>query len=96
MQIIQYRIQTDKNKDGDFLFITWQRPWQIDLLKKINTKQEIDLDKYNKEDLMYHSNMSFQVITTNMINTLQETLGYLGSESTNLSSEAIKSVFIFL
>jgi len=58
MQIIQYRIQTDKNKDGDFLFLTWQRPWQIDLLKNINKKKEIDLEKYTKEDLMYHSNMS--------------------------------------
>ena len=96
MQIIQYRIQTDKNKDGDFLFLTWQRPWQIDLLKNINKKKEIDLEKYTKKDLMYHSNMSFQVITTGMIFTLQETLRYLGSESTNLSSEAIKSVFVFL
>lgn len=96
MQIIQYRIQTDKNKDGDFLFLTWQREWQIDLLKNINKKRELDLIKYTQKELMYHSNMSFQTITTGMIFTLQETLRYLGSESTNLSSEAIKSVFVFL
>ena len=59
-------------------------------------KKDIDLEKYTKEDVMYHSSMICQVITTGMIFTLQETLRYLGSESTNLSSEAIKSVFVFL
>jgi hypothetical protein len=96
MQIIQYRIQTAKDENGNYLFITWQRPWQIEVLKKINKNKNIDLNKYTKEQLLYRSNMSFQVISSSMIFTLQETLRYLGAEATNLSKSAIKGIFIFL
>ena len=96
MQIIQYRIQTAKDIDGNYLFITWQRPWQIEVLKKINSDKEISLDKYTKKQLLYHSNMNFQIISSGMIFTLQETLKFLGAEVTNLSKSTIKSILIFL
>lgn len=96
MQIIQYRIQTAKDIDSNYLFITWQRPWQIEVLKKINGNKKIDLDKYTKKQLLYHSNMNFQVISSGMIFTLQDTLKFLGAEVTNLSKSTIKSILIFL
>ena len=96
MQIIQYRVQKSTDKNGNYLFITWQRPWQVEVLKKINKDKDINFDSYTKEQLLYHSNMNFQVISSGMIFTLQETLRYLGAEGTNLSAQAIKSVLIFL
>jgi len=96
MQVIQYRVQTARNKDGNYLFLTWQRAWQIKILKNINQEKDINLEQYTKKELLYHSNMSFQVISSKMIFTLQETLRYLGVEGTNLSTQAIKSVFMFL
>ncbi len=96
MQVIQYKIQTQKDKDGNFLYITWQRPWQLELLKKTNKNKKVDMNKYSSTLLMHHSNMSYQIITKKMIFSLGESLRYLGSESTNLSVDAIKSVFIFL
>jgi len=96
MQVIQYRIQTAKDKNGNYLFITWQRPWQIEVTKDINKNKIINLDKYTKKQLLYHSNMSFQIISSSMILTLQETLAYLGAEVTNLSRSALKSFLIFL
>ena len=96
MQIIQYRVQTAKNKDGNYLFLTWQRQWQVEVLKKINQNKEINLSKYTNKQLLYHSNMNFQVLSSKMIFTVQETLRYLGVEEVNLSAQAIKSVFMFL
>jgi len=96
MQVIQYKIQKNKDKDGNYLFITWQRAWQIESLKKISKQEKMILDQYTQNELLYHSNMNFQIITQRMIFTLQETLHYLGEEGTNLSAQAIKSVFIFL
>jgi hypothetical protein len=96
MQIIQYKIQTATDKDGNYLFITWQRPWQIEVLTKINNKKKVNLDKYTKKQLLYHSNMSFQVVSSSMISTIQETLKSLGAEATNLSKSAVKNIFIFL
>lgn len=96
MQIIQYRIQNATDQEGNYLFITWQRPWQVKVLKEINQNKNRNLEVYGDEELLYHSNMSFQVISSNMIFTVQETLRYLGSEGTNLSAQTIKSIFIFL
>lgn len=96
MQVIQYKVQTSLDNKGNHLFITWQRAWQVEVLQKINNKQEIEIDKYTRKELLYHSNMNFQVISSSMIFTLQESLRYLGAEGTNLSTQAIKSVLMFL
>lgn len=100
MQIVQYRIRTAKDIDGNYLFLTWQRAWQVDLLKKINKKslvsQDLTLQCYDTKLLLSSSNMSFEVISSNMIYTIQRTLRSLGAEANNLSASALKSVFIFL
>lgn len=100
MQIIQYRIRTAKDVDGNYLFLTWQRAWQIDLLKKINKKslnsQDLTLQCYDTKLLLSNSNMSFEVISSNMIYTIQRSLVSLGAEANSLSASALKSVFIFL
>lgn len=96
MQIIQYRIQEATDHKGNYLFITWQRPWQVKVLKEISKKKNRNLKIYSDEELLYHSNMSFQVISSNMIFTIQETLRYLGVEGTNLSLQTIKSILVFL
>jgi len=96
MQVIQYRIKTEKDKEGKYLFLTWQRAWQVDLINKRSKSDKVDLSNYSKKELLYSSNMSYQVISSNMIFTIQESLRYLGAEATNLSAQAIKSVFMFL
>lgn len=100
MQIVQYRIRTAKDIEGNYLFLTWQRAWQVDLLKKINKKslnvQDLTLQCYDTKLLLSSSNMSFEVISSNMIYTIQRTLISLGAEANNLSASALKGVFIFL
>lgn len=96
MQIIQYRVENEKDVKGNYLFLTWQRQWQVDLLKSIYTHKSIDLNTYQKEELMKPSNMNFRITSEGMIFTLQESLRYLGEESTNLGTAAISSVLMFL
>ncbi len=104
MQIVQYKIKTAKDTEGNFLYLTWQRKWQVDLLKKINKKdeapeemlKELLINQDDEKQLMNSSNMSFQVITSNMIFTIQESIVSLGCEATNLSTSAIKSVIFFI
>lgn len=96
MQIIQYRIEHEKDMSGNYLFLTWQRSWQVDLLKSINANKVIDLNTYAKQDMMQPSNMNFRMISEGMIFTLQESLRYLGEEGTNLGTSALSSVFMFL
>ena len=96
MQIIQYRIENEKDVKGDYLFLKWQRQWQIDVLKSIYTHKTVDINMYKKEELIKSSNMNFRITSEGMIFTLQESLRYLGKESTNLGTAAISSVFMFL
>lgn len=100
MQIIRYRIRLAKDVDGNYLFITWQRAWQVDLLKKIKSKSlkqnDLTLQCYDTNLLLSSSNMSFEVINSQMIFLIQRTLISLGAEANNLSASAVKSVFIFL
>ncbi|MDB2562704.1 hypothetical protein N9X61_03785 [Sulfurimonas sp.] len=96
MQVIQYRVENEKDAKGNYLFLTWQRQWQVDVLKSIYTDKNIDVNKYKKEELIKASNMNFRITSEGMIFTLQESLRYLGEESTNLGTSAIKSVFLFL
>ena len=96
MQIIQYRVENEKDVKGNYLFLTWQRQWQVDLLKSIYTHKSIDLNTYKKEELIIPSNMNFRITSEGMIFTLQESLRYLGEESTNLGTAAISSVLMFL
>lgn len=96
MQIIQYRIENEKDAKGNYLFLTWQRQWQVDVLKSIYSDKKIDLSLYEKGELIKSSNMNFRVISEGMIFTLQESLRYLGKESTNLGTSAVKSILIFL
>ncbi len=96
MQIVQDRVQHSKDKKGNYLFITWQRAWQTELLKDINDGKAIDLYNYKRKQLLLEPHMEFKVVSSNMISTVQSTLVYLGAEATNLGTQAIKSVFIFL
>lgn len=96
MQIIQYRVENEKDVKGNYLFLTWQRQWQINVLKSIYSNKKVDMNAYEKEKLIRPSNMNFRILSEGMIFTLQESLRYLGEESTRLGTAAIKSVFIFL
>lgn len=96
MQIIQYRIQHEKDKKGNYLFLTWQHNWQLEVLQSTHGNKKLDVNKYEKETLLQCSNLDFRIISEVMIFTLQESLRYLGKESTNLGVQAVKSVFIFL
>lgn len=96
MQIIQYRIANEKDKQGRYLFITWQRAWQLDASRTLHDLQKFDYSKYAPQEFLKPSNMNFRVLSEGMLFIVQESLRYLGEESNNLGTSAIKSVFIFI
>lgn len=96
MQIIQYRVQHEKDKKGNYLFLTWQHNWQVEVLESIYGNKKVDVNQYEKERLVQCSNVDFRVISEIMIFTLQESLRYLGEEGKNLGTGVLSSVFMFL
>lgn len=102
LQIIQWKIKFDKDSKGKYLFLTWQKNWQIELEKKLHTNNidginfsELHYIKSKKESFLEPTNHSFEVITAKMLFYLEQSLRSLDTEPEKLGVETIMS-FLFL
>ncbi len=104
LQIIKWKIKVDKDFNQDYLFKTWQNNWQLELEKRLRTNSQITYEdlqnleyiKNKKETLLDHSNFSFEVILTQMIDNTKNSLKALGEEPIDLSITALRTMFLFL
>ena len=102
LQVIQYRIKHKKDKYGNYLFLTWQKNWQIELEKVINKQhpnyniiQNLSSIKTKKETIFSSSNMSFENLISKMIYINNDTIKRLGGEPEDLAIGTLK-FFLFL
>ncbi|AXX91635.1 hypothetical protein CPU12_04635 [Malaciobacter molluscorum LMG 25693] len=99
LYILRWKIRTAKDINGNYLFLTWQNNWQIEYMnKKINDLN--DIRKLNsiiskQENLMSHSNFSFEIILSMMINRVESTLRNIGTEPSDIAIDTITSL-VFL
>ena len=104
LQILSWKIKVDKDLSGNYLFLTWQNNWQIELEKRVNQGknpswseiQELEYIKNGEESIYGYSNFSFETLLTLMNYRVKTSLERLGVEPTEMSINAIKSLFIFL
>ena len=96
LQIISWKIKHNKNKNGEYLFLTWQNNWQVELSKKLITNKEYKLNeeeisylKDKKESLLDPSNSSFEVIIEKMLMNLYLSIKLLGAEPEQIAVDAI-------
>ena len=103
LQIIKWKIKTNKDQKGNYLFLTWQNNWQIELEKKVKRGEKLSYDeiqklkfiKEQKETILDPSNFSFEVILSKMIHRVENSLKSLGDEPKELSLTAIRGMFLF-
>ncbi len=104
LQIISWKIKVDRDLHDNYLFLTWQNNWQIELEKRVKEGKELSWAEIqeleyikNKEESIYgYSNFSFETLLTLMNYRVKTSLERLGVEPTEMSINAIKSLFIFL
>ncbi len=104
LQIIRWKIKVDRDIKQNYLFITWQNNWQLELEKRIKNGEKLsysDLQnltyiKDKKETLLDPSNFSFEVVLTQMIDSARNSLKALGKEPTSLTVGALQSIFLFM
>ena len=102
LQVLRWKIKVDRDTNNEYLFLTWQNNWQVELERKINNNHQItylDIEnlkyiKEKKESLLDHSNFTFEIILTQMIDNVENSLVALGEEPTNLTIGAV--MFLFL
>ena len=99
LQVLRWKIRTQKDNKDKYLFNTWQNNWQIELLKKddsdLNIIRDLEYIKSNKESIYSHSNFSFEILLSRILLNVEYTLRKINIEPFAMSSSAIKS-FIFI
>ncbi|MBU3016050.1 hypothetical protein KO488_14935 [Poseidonibacter lekithochrous] len=99
LQVLRWKIRTQKDVNGNYLFNTWQNNWQLELLHKdrndLNIIKDLEYIKANKETIFSHSNFSFEVLLSRILLNVEYTLRKINIEPYEMSTSAIKS-FIFI
>lgn len=104
LQIIKWKLKYSKDINGNYLFLTWQNNWQVELEKKIKKGyqpswkelQNLEYLKSGKETIFAASNFSFEVLLTQMTDRVGRTLEILGITPEEMTLEALKTIFIFI
>ncbi len=104
LEVIKWKIRTAKDKEGNYLFVTWQNNWQIELEKKLkggaapswDMIQNLPSIKSGKETLFDHSNPNFEVILNQMISTVKNSASLVGEEPTDVGISAMLGLVFFL
>jgi hypothetical protein len=99
LQVLRWKIRTQKDMNGNYLFNTWQNNWQLELLSKdtsdLNIIKELAYIKENKETIFTHSNFSFELLFSRILLNVEYTLRKINIEPYAMSTSAIRS-FIFI
>jgi hypothetical protein len=104
LQILSWKLKTERDLSGNYMFLTWQNNWQVELERKVNNGLEPTWEdfknlayiKSGEESVFGYSNFSFELTILQMKDRVERSLERLGVEPTEMSINAIKSLFIFL
>lgn len=101
LKVINWKLKTQKDEKGNYLFLTWQRNWQIELEKyeknhTMKTIKNLHYIKNGKESLFDPSNFSFEVIMSQILFHIKNSSKIIGEEPIELSIETMLKLVFFL
>lgn len=102
LQVVLWKIKHNKDNRGDYLFLTWQNNWQVQLSQKLKVDPNYRLNivelsylEQKKESLLDPSNSSYEIIISKMLLHLNQSIKLLGAEPEEVAFDAILN-FTFL
>jgi hypothetical protein len=104
LEVIKWKIRTTKDKEGNYLFITWQNNWQIELEQKLKQGaipswemlQNLPSIQQKRETLLDASNPNFEIILNHMIAHVKNSARIVGDEPVDVGISAMLSLVFFL
>ncbi len=104
LQAVAWKIKVAKDKKGDFLYLTWQNNWQVELQKRLKRGEKLSAKlikslkyiKNKKESLLSSSNLSFEAIFAKMLFVYERALKTVGVEPKSLGANALRTLFLML
>ncbi len=104
LEVIKWKIRTAKDKEGNYLFVTWQNNWQIELAQKMakgvrpswEIIENLSSIKTHKESIFDPSNPNFEILMNHMIDHVKNSARIVGDEPVDIGIDAMISVVLFL
>jgi len=104
LEVIKWKIKTAKDTQGNYLFVTWQNNWQIELEQKLKKGifpswemlMGLPSLKSGRETLLDASNTNFETFFNHIISHAKNSARIVGDEPVDVGIEAMKSIVLFL
>jgi len=104
LQVIKWKIKTAKDTKGQYLFLTWQNNWQVELQNKLLMGQPLNTETLNtlasitshQESLLDPSNFNFEILLSQIIFHVKNSARLIGVEPVDIGIEAMISLVLFL
>ena len=99
LQVVRWKIRTNRDNKGNYLFNTWQSNWQLELEKKFagdyNIINNLEYIKSKKESVYDYSNFSFEIVLSKIITNVEYSLRKINVEPYEMGFSALRS-FVFV
>lgn len=104
LEVIKWKIRTAKDPHGNYLFLTWQNNWQVELSMRLKQGEKPSWEliqnlpslKNGKESLFDPSNPNFEILLNQIIAYVKNSARIVGDEPLDVGLEAMKSLVLFL
>ncbi len=104
LSVLKWKINTKKDKNNNYLFLTWQNNWQIELDKRLMAGEKpswelienLEYIKDKRETIFSHSNPNFEVLMSQMLYHVKNSLKIIGEEPLDIGIETMKTLVFFL
>lgn len=104
LEVIKWKMRNAKDKEGNYLFVTWQNNWQIELAQKLKTGahpswemlESLPSIQTGKETIFDPSNPNFEILMNHMIDHVKNSARIVGDEPVDIGINAMISFVLFL
>lgn len=104
LEVIKWKIKTTKDINGNYLFLTWQNNWQVELQQKLKSGQTPTWEMINtlssiqarKESIFDPSNFNFDILLSQIIFHVKNSAKIIGNEPVDIGIDAMISLVLFL
>ncbi len=104
LQTLHWKIRHSKDTKGNYIFHTWQKNWQIELLTKYNIKSSLDYRqikdltsiKNSSESIFNSSDCYFSKTLNKIIYNVENSIGIIDLTPEELTKEVLRSAMFIL
>jgi len=104
LEVIKWKVKTAKDKNDNYLFLTWQNNWQVEFQNKLHAGEQPSWEmlqnlayiKSHKESISDPSNFNFEILLSQIIFQVKNSARLIGKEPVDIGIDAMISLVLFL